>query len=318
MLYPIYFETRNGNKYIFDNSSRVVLSVNEYNIEDSHIDKVCLAEEIILNKIQKDYPRIPLFQERYIYEQQKRIIDNSENILKQSGIKQLILMITEECNFRCKYCIYSDMYSYSRSHSSKMMTWDIAQKAIDYYMGFNKKSLEYNPTHTPCIGFYGGEALLNWNLIVKVVEYVDNVYRKEFNNILYTVTTNGSLLSSEKIDFMLSHNFSLLISLDGYKENHNRNRVYISGKGTYDDVIKKISILTAEYEKRRHDSNFEFVYQFALTYDNEISIEKLIQSAENDPELYSHYLRMSKVRGINTDYYNNQLPDLILGTQINK
>ena len=194
MIYPIFFETVNGNKYLFDNSSRVVIPVNGYNIEDKNINNISLADESILKKIQKDYPRIPLFQDIDIYEQQKKIIDNSEKILKQSGIKQLILMITEECNFRCKYCIYSEMYSYSRNHSSKFMTWNVAQKAIDYYMEFNRKSLEYNPTLSPCVGFYGGEALLNWDLVVKAVEYIENVYHKEFNNILYTITTNGSLL----------------------------------------------------------------------------------------------------------------------------
>lgn len=318
MIYPVYFETRNGNKYIFDNSTRVVLSINDYNIEDSNIEKSTLTDEKILKKIRADYPKIPLFQEIDIYEHQKRMIEECDTTLKKSGIRQLILMVTEACNFRCKYCIYSEMYSYSRNHSSKIMDWETAKKAIDYYMKFNIKSLEYNPTFSPCVGFYGGEALLNWSLVVKTVKYVEKVYRKKFNNILYAITTNGSLLDSEKIDFMLKYNFFITISLDGYKENHDRNRVYISGKSTYNDIINNIALLINEYKERAKHSDLESMFQFTLTYDNEISIDKLIQCAADDPEFYSHYARMSKVRGISTDYYNNQLPESVLNQQIYK
>ena len=316
MINPIYFETTNHNKYIYDNSTRMVLPVNNYNITNEHIKDSTIIDERLLTEIQKDYPDIPLFADINIKEQQEELLNHCFQHVHENGIRQLILMITEQCNFRCNYCIYSDMYSYSRYHSFNSMSWSIAKKSIDYYMAFNKESLTYNPTLLPCIGFYGGEALINWNLIVKVVNYVESNYRKTFNNLMYSITTNGSLMDREKIIFMLEHNFFINISIDGYKENHNRNRKYVSGKATFEDIMKNISILEEEFKKRNKPEKNLTSYQFVMTYDNETSINKLIEEADKNSELYAHFARMSKVRGIDTNYYSNQCSETRINNEI--
>lgn len=318
MIYPIFFSSKNNNNYIYDNSTRIVLPVNNYQIKDTDISGATLMNTHILQKIKEDYGWLPLFQSIDMEHQQIQVINNCKTHILENGIRQLTLMITEKCNFRCKYCIYSEMYSYSRNHSEKAMKWETAKKAIDYYMKFNRESIQYNPTLIPCIGFYGGEALTNWKLIEQVVRYVEDVYRTEFSNIMYTITTNGSLLDHKKIIFLLEHNFFINISIDGYKENHNRNRVYVSGKDTYDDVMRNVSILEEEFTKRKEKDDSIFPYQFVMTYDNKVSIEKLVEEAEKNPVLYSHFSRMSKVRGINTSYYDNQCSERILNLEISK
>jgi uncharacterized protein len=61
------------------------------------------------------------------------------------------------------------------------------------------------------------------------------------------MTSNGTLLDEEKIDFLIEHDFSLMISLDGPKEINDLNRVYPDGSGTYDTVIEKIEFIQGRY-----------------------------------------------------------------------
>ena len=121
MIYPIFFSSKNDNNYIFDNSTRMVLPANKYGIKDTDVKDAILINDKIIQRIREDHPRIPLFQDVDMESQQRQLIDNCKNHVMENGIRQLTLMITEQCNFRCKYCIYSEMYSYSRSHSYRTM-----------------------------------------------------------------------------------------------------------------------------------------------------------------------------------------------------
>ncbi|NMC60729.1 MAG: radical SAM protein [Candidatus Methanofastidiosa archaeon] len=169
------------------------------------------------------------------------------SILKH-GLGQLILNVTEDCNFRCKYCVFSGLYDSMRTHSKKYMDLSVAKKAIDYYFYLLNEGKRYNPIRSPSIGFYGGEPLLNFELIKECVEYIEDKYHP--SKIIYSLTTNGSLLDKEKADWLMQHNFTLSVSLDGPEEEHNRRRIYKDGRGTFKDVINNIRyIMSTGYTK---------------------------------------------------------------------
>lgn len=88
------------------------------------------------------------------------------------GLLHLTLCVTEDCNFRCKYCVYSNLYEFERDYSSNQMDFNIAKKAIDYYFMLLQEGERYNPLRKPVVGFYGGEPLLNFKLIKKCVIYI--------------------------------------------------------------------------------------------------------------------------------------------------
>lgn len=178
--------------------------------------------------------------------------DLSEPIVREFVLRycliQLTLNVTEDCNFRCRYCIYSDQYKNTRCHSKSYMSSDIAMKAIDRYFSLLEDGRWYNPSRKPSIGFYGGEPLLNFDLIKNAVEHIERTYN-DFS-VNYNMTTNGSLMNKEKAEWLMQHGFKLSISLDGPKEEHNRNRIYSSGKGTFDDVMKNVTlIMDSGYKK---------------------------------------------------------------------
>jgi len=167
-----------------------------------------------------------------------------KRFLLRDGLSQLILGVTEKCNFRCNYCVYSDNYEHARMHSDISMSSAIARRCIDYYITLFKEGKRYNPLRKPAIGFYGGEPLLNFDLIEDCVDYITNNYKE--HNIRYYITTNGSLLDRKRADWLMEHDFGISISLDGPEEEHNRNRVYINGKGTFNRVMKNVSKIMEE------------------------------------------------------------------------
>lgn len=79
----------------------------------------------------------------------------------RNGLNQLTLSVTERCNLRCKYCTYSENYSYSRGYSTDDMSFKTAQQAIDQYFALVELGKRYNPYRKLSVGFYGGEPLLN-------------------------------------------------------------------------------------------------------------------------------------------------------------
>ncbi len=146
-------------------------------------------------------------------------------ILTEGAINQLVLEISETCNFRCRYC---HQHSNS-SFENKTMSFDVAKKSVDLLYEKSK----YEPALS--ITFYGGEPLVNFDIIKKTVEYANS--RFELKKINYNITTNASLLDDDIIDFFIKNNFFVLISLDGNEKTQNYHRKYAcDGQGTFDSV----------------------------------------------------------------------------------
>lgn len=157
----------------------------------------------------------------------------------EHNLSAITLQVTQSCNLRCDYCIYSGKYN-TRTHSGKRMTFEMAKRSIDYLLVHSDKSNELE------IGFYGGEPLLEFDLIKKCVEYVED--KTVGRNPVYGITTNATLLNEEKIDFLVNHNFRTVISFDGPKEIHDKYRKFAdSGRGSFDIVMKNVKHIKEKY-----------------------------------------------------------------------
>jgi len=161
-------------------------------------------------------------------------------------LSKVTLQLTQGCNFRCKYCVYSEEGKpRQRSHSEKTMSFETAKKAIDFFQEHSVDSKNVN------IGFYGGEPLLEYPLLKEVVNYAKERFRGK--KLTFSITTNATLLNEEIITYFQEHDFGLLISLDGPKEINDLNRVFPDGTGTFDEIIKSIELISKvspEYAER--------------------------------------------------------------------
>lgn len=159
--------------------------------------------------------------------------DMLENFLAHK-VEKITLQLTQNCNFRCSYCLYSGgAGDKQRSHTNVAMSLETAIKAVDFLYDHSRDARRIN------IGFYGGEPLLEFELLKRVVEYADDKFAGR--DLTYNMTTNGSMLGSEIVEFCLDHKITVLISLDGPKEIHDKNRrLAHSNEGTFDLIVRNL------------------------------------------------------------------------------
>ena len=178
------------------------------------------------------------------------VADQIENYI-QNNVHQLILQVTQNCNLRCKYCVYSGSYV-NRVHTKKRMSIETAKKAIDFYRKHNG-NLE-----VAMISFYGGEPLLEMKLIHEIIAYANKVFKGK--NIRYNMTTNATLLNDEIVKFLYENDISITISLDGPQAIQDNSRVFAeSGKGTFDVIMKKLDYIKKNYPDYMDNISFNAV-----------------------------------------------------------
>lgn len=166
-----------------------------------------------------------------------------ENVEYRESFKYptcVCLNLTDNCNLACKYCFVQQKPHY--------MTLDIAKDAIDYLVNnyYKKKELEPNDEINGVdVTFFGGEPTLLWDqIIVPIVAYSEEKYP---DIVHFNITTNGTLLNDERIDFLKEHNIPLLLSIDGDEYVQNFNRPQRNGEGSFELVRKNIPKILQEF-----------------------------------------------------------------------
>jgi uncharacterized protein len=196
----------------------------------------------------------------------------AENWGRMAGKFDILgLEVTEDCNMRCRYCVYTVGFKNVRVHSKLAMPWDTARKAIDFFLRNPSRQL-------PCqyISFWGGEPLINIELIVRCVEYVGS----RDPSTTFGVTTNGTLLSDRVRRFLVAHEFQLYVSLDGPREIHDQNRVFDGGGGSFGTIMANLRALrnfAPEYYGRK--------VRFQCTLSPGVDFQKLLEFFKNSSEL---------------------------------
>jgi len=264
------FQTRN-NYYIYDVNTNKIFQVD--NIIFNIIEEVGLKNVKNINKKYPEYPaseiakkheEIEKFRKEFnCYSSHRPNIsfginsaDELKTIYQSSGLFHLVLELTEKCNLRCKYCVYSGRYSKRRIHGSKDMSFETGKKAVDYFFDMNNGN--------PSIGFYGGEPLLRIDIIKKIVNYATT----KSKYCTFNMTTNGTLFTDEIIQFVVNNRISVLISLDGPKEFHDRYRIHKNGKGSHEKIIQNIKKIK-KYSSTFFEDNVGFTPVLSPPYDFE-------------------------------------------------
>ena len=144
-------------------------------------------------------------------------------------LKSLCLHIAHDCNLRCGYCFAGtgDFGGYRA-----MMSKETAEKAVEFAIAGSKMR------HNLELDLFGGEPLMNPEVVKHVINYVR---RREFEtgkNIKLTLTTNGTLLNDDIIQFLNDNRVMLVLSLYGKKEPHDNMRPFPNKTGSYDAAVR--------------------------------------------------------------------------------
>jgi len=178
----------------------------------------------------------------------KTMMEDLDELLL-NHVMSLTLEVTEECNLRCKYCIYHPAHPNFREFGKKHMSLEIAKQAIDFLKQHSSKNDEVT-----YIGFYGGEPLLNFEVVKGSVNYAQEVFRDR--TLQFNLTTNATLLTQPISDYLVENKVTLTLSLDGPKEIHDENRVASDGQGSFDKAIQGIKHVLHSFEKFNQTPHF--------------------------------------------------------------
>jgi len=176
------------------------------------------------------------------YSEFKKYVKNqNKNIDKGKEICIIQLVVTNICNFRCKYCFVDTAYcSKERTRTQKdpenqMMKKQDAKKYIQTVIKHVKKHDRKNMF----IQFFGGEPLVNWPVIKYVLEEFSDGKKYDIK-IRYSIVTNGSLITDEIAKYFKKYDVAVIVSFDSPL---GEDRVLANGKNSLQVVKKNIKIL---------------------------------------------------------------------------
>ncbi len=170
-------------------------------------------------------------------------VDITKQLDKQSVVKALCLHIAHDCNLRCSYC-FGATGSYKGDRA--FMSIETGMKAIDFVIerSGKRKNIE--------IDFFGGEPLMNFDTVKRIVDYANKKGEEKGKNFRYTITTNGLLLSKEIMKYINENMSNVVLSIDGREETNDNMRKRVDGRGCYKDIVSKFR----EVANSRNEDNY--------------------------------------------------------------
>lgn len=162
---------------------------------------------------------------------------------RKTVVKALCLHIAHDCNLACKYCFAEEGEYHGRR---ALMSFEVGKKALDFLIANsgNRRNLE--------VDFFGGEPLMNWEVVKKLVEYGRSQEKIHNKNFRFTITTNGVLLDDEIMEYCNREMSNVVLSLDGRREVNDRMRPFRKGAGSYDLIVPKFQ----KFAESRNQTNY--------------------------------------------------------------
>lgn len=167
------------------------------------------------------------------------------SLWKEDDVRTITLIVTEDCQLRCKYCYICGKNSF------KKMPLEIAKQSIDAILNDRKNYRESSVIWD----FIGGEPFMEIELIDKIADYIlhrtaelNHPWKDSFR---FSFSTNGLLYDSPQVQAFIDKyapNISIGFSVDGTKEKHDQQRVFASGEGSYDAVVKNVPLWLSQFK----------------------------------------------------------------------
>ena len=218
-------------------------------------------------------------------------------------IKAMCLHVAHTCNLNCSYCFASQgKYQGDRA----VMSYEVGKRAFDFLIekSGTRRNLE--------VDFFGGEPLMNWDVVKKLVAYARSIEKEHNKNFRFTLTTNGMLIDDEVIDFLNKEMSNVVLSLDGRKEVNDHFRKDYKGVGSYDKIVPKFLRLVEARDGKNYyvrgtytHNNVDFTNDILHMADlgfTELSMEPVVcppgdpyaLTEEDLPKLFEQYEILAK------------------------
>ncbi len=233
--YNIVLDTASGSVHTVDDVAYDIIEMYENSSKDeivaailkkySHLPEV--TKEEVLECI-GDIESLIEAKKLFAKDEYEELACNYKNNSKV--IKALCLHVAHTCNLNCSYCFASQgKYQGDRA----LMSFEVGKRAFDFLIenSGNRRNLE--------VDFFGGEPLMNWDVVKQLVAYARSIEKKHNKNFRFTLTTNGILIDDEVIDFLNKEMSNVVLSLDGRPEVNDHFRRDYAGNGSYEKIVPK-------------------------------------------------------------------------------
>lgn len=301
--YNILLDVNSNGVHIIDDLTYDVLDL----VEPPFADE-CPAE--VVDKLSDKYPAedirevyseiVELYNDKILFSE-----DDYEKFAEtaiSSPIKSMCLHVSHDCNLRCDYCFAA---TGDFGTGRKLMSFETGKKAIDFLLkeSAGRKNLE--------LDFFGGEPLMNYKVVKQIVEYAREEEKKYGKTIRFTITTNGMLLTEDKMDFINSEMSNVVLSIDGRREVNDRMRKRVDGRGSYDTIIENFKkfvpmrgdkdyYVRGTYTKYNLDFSDDVIHLYEQGFD-QVSVEPVMAppempyaiTEEDLPRIFEEYERLS-------------------------
>ena len=303
--YRIVMDTNSGAVHIFDDAPFEMLDYLDDSVPENPPEKLLTA----LNGKYDTQTIGEAYEELKELDQTGQLFSSDEyeqfaSMMENAPVKSMCLNIAHDCNLRCEYC-FAAKGDFGRGRM--LMPFEVGKKAIDFLIekSENRHNLE--------VDFFGGEPLMNFEVVKQVVDYARSIEKKYNKNFRFTITTNGILLTDDKIEYINREMSNCVLSLDGRKAVNDLLRVRADGTGSYDSIVPKFQKLVAtrgdkDYYARgtftTHNLDFtnDVLHMVDLGFD-QISVEPVVSDIKLDysikeadlPRVFEEYEHLSKV-----------------------
>jgi uncharacterized protein len=146
-------------------------------------------------------------------------------------VKSLCLHVAHDCNLRCGYCFAG---TGDFGHDRGLMSREVAERAVEFIIE-NSGQRRHSE-----IDFFGGEPLMNMETVKHAVAYIRRREQETGKLFKLTLTTNGVMLNADTVEYLNANQISLVLSLDGRKQVHDRMRPFANGEGSYERILPNI------------------------------------------------------------------------------
>lgn len=226
------------------------------------------------------------------------------NSIAKAPVKAMCLHVSHDCNLRCEYC-----FAQTGDFGGDRMTMkpETAKRAMDWLIKMSKDRVNLE------VDFFGGEPLMAWQTVTETVEYARSIEKQYNKNFRFTITTNGMLLSDDKIEYINKEMSNCVLSLDGRREITDRIRKTVNGGGCFDIIVPKFQKLVASrgdkdyyvrgtFTKYNLDFAEDILNMRELGFE-QLSVEPVVTDpkmpyaiAESDlPKIFSEYDRLAEI-----------------------
>jgi uncharacterized protein len=171
---------------------------------------------------------------------------------------ELILLPSEDCNFRCTYC-----YESFRRGTMRPEVREGIKKLVE-----SRAKLLREMT----VSWFGGEPLYGMEAIEELAPFFAEITEREGIEYFSHMTTNAYLLTEDVVDRLLSWRITdFQITLDGLPEDHDRHRPRRDGGSTFQTIYDNLAKMS------ERDDDFSVVIRVNFAQSNVPGLEKFLE-----------------------------------------